>query len=115
MIVKKGGQREAFDRFKILNGLKKACEKRPVSVEAMEEVVREIEVRLMETGDKEVPSTLIGELLIEHLQKLDQVAYVRFASVYKDFSDVNEFMEALKKLVASGDEPSVQALSKKLR
>lgn len=102
MIVKKGGQRENFDRFKILNGLKKACEKRPVSVERMEDVVRAIERKLLEAGEKEMPSSEIGELLISHLQDLDQVAYVRFASVYKDFSDISEFQETLRKLV-SGD------------
>lgn len=102
MVIKKGGQREAFDRFKILGGLKKACEKRPVSVDQMEEVVRAIETKLLEAGDKEVSSQLIGELVIERLQSVDQVAYVRFASVYREFSDVNEFMETLRHLVSSG-------------
>ncbi len=100
MIVKKGGQREAFDGAKVMSGLRKACEKRPVSVDQMEDVVKSIEARLLEIGDKEVPSTVIGEMLIERLHALDQVAYVRFASVYREFSDVNEFMEALKNLVS---------------
>jgi len=100
MIVKKGGQREAFDGAKIMSGLRKACEKRPVSVDQMEGVVRSIEARLLEMGDKEVQSKAIGEMLIESLHALDQVAYVRFASVYREFSDVNEFMEALKNLVS---------------
>ncbi len=101
MVIKKGGQREAFDRYKILSGLKKACEKRPVSVLQMEDVVKSIESRLIELGEKEVSSQLIGELLIERLHDLDQVAYVRFASVYREFSDVNEFMEALRSLVGN--------------
>lgn len=101
LVVKKGGQREGFDRYKILSGLKKACEKRPVSVEQMEDLIREIENRLIEIGEKEVPSQMIGELIIEKLQALDQVAYVRFASVYKEFSDVAEFLDALKSLVST--------------
>jgi len=101
LVIKKGGQRESFDRYKILSGLKKACEKRPVSVEQMEELVREIEARVLEIGEKEIPSQSIGEIVIEKLQGLDQVAYVRFASVYKEFSDVAEFMDALKSLVST--------------
>ena len=113
MIVKKGGeQRESFDRYKILSGLKKACEKRPVSVMQMEDVVKSIEAKLLESGDKEVPSTAIGEMLIEKLHSLDQVAYVRFASVYRDFSDVNEFMDALRNLVSAGAVEKVQAMQK---
>lgn len=99
MVVKKGGQRESFDRYKILSGLKKACEKRPVSVVEMEDIVKHIEAKLLEAGDKEVSSQLIGELLIERLQAVDQVAYVRFASVYREFSDVSEFMDTLRTLV----------------
>ena len=107
MVVKKGGQRESFDRFKILGGLKKACEKRPVSVVEMEDVVKSIETKLIELGHKEVSSQMIGELVIERLHEIDQVAYVRFASVYREFSDVREFMDALRSLVASGgDRPS---------
>jgi len=102
MVIKKGGQRESFDRYKILSGLKKACEKRPVSVVEMEDVVKSVEATLLESGDKEVSSEGIGELVIEKLHKLDQVAYVRFASVYREFSDVGEFMEALRTLVNSG-------------
>jgi len=106
MIVKKGGQREAFDGSKIMSGLRKACEKRPVSVDQMEDVVKSIEARLLELGDKEVSSKVIGEMLIERLHALDQVAYVRFASVYREFSDVNEFMEALKTLVSGSISPT---------
>ena len=103
MVVKKGGQREAFDRYKVLSGLKKACEKRPVSVHDMEAVVQMIESKLLETGEKEVSSEAIGELLIEQLQNLDPVAYVRFASVYREFSDVSEFMETLRAFLSTSD------------
>lgn len=99
LVIKKGGQRESFDRYKILSGLKKACEKRPVSVDQMEEVVKEIEAHLLDIGEKEVSSSSIGELVIERLRELDAVAYVRFASVYREFSDVDEFMETLSSLV----------------
>lgn len=101
MVIKKGGQRESFDRYKILSGLRKACEKRPVSVLQMEDLAKSIEARLLELGDNEVPSQLIGEMVIERLHDLDQVAYVRFASVYREFSDVQEFMEALRSLVSN--------------
>lgn len=102
MVVKKGGQRESFDRYKILNGLKKACEKRPVSVLEMEDVVKFIEAKLLEMGEKEVSSQLIGEMVIDRLHQIDQVAYVRFASVYREFSDVSEFMDTLRNLVSTG-------------
>ena len=101
MVVKKGGQRESFDRYKILSGLKKACEKRPISVLDMEDVVKSIETKLLELGDKEVSSQVIGEMVIEKLHDLDQVAYVRFASVYREFSDVSEFMDTLRQLATS--------------
>lgn len=101
MVIKKGGQRESFDRYKILNGLKKACEKRPVSVLQMEDVVKAIEAKLLEVGDKEISSEEIGAMVIERLHHLDQVAYVRFASVYREFSDVSEFMDTLRALAKS--------------
>ena len=96
LVIKKDGRRETFDRLKIMAGLKKACEKRPISAEALEEVVEGIETRFQEEGRKEVPSREIGEAVMEALQNLDPVAYVRFASVYRDFRDVDEFMEALR-------------------
>ena len=102
LVVKKGGQRESFDRYKLLSGVKKACEKRPISAEQLEELVRDVELALLESIEKEVSSNYIGELVIERLHKLDQVAYVRFASVYKEFSDIKEFMETLLNLVSSG-------------
>ena len=95
LIVKKDGRREAFDREKVLAGLKKACEKRPVPVEKIEELVTSIERRLQELGEKEVPSTTIGALVMEKLPALDEVAYVRFASVYRSFRDIAEFMSEL--------------------
>lgn len=101
MVVKKGGQRESFDRYKILNGMKKACEKRPVSVLDLEDAVKSIEAYLIESGEKEVSSELIGDLVIDVLRELDQVAYVRFASVYREFSDVSEFMDTLRQLTVS--------------
>lgn len=101
MVVKKGGQRESFDRYKILSGLKKACEKRPVSVMEMEDVVKSIEAKLLESAEKEISSRAIGEMVIEKLHTLDQVAYVRFASVYREFSDVSEFMDTLRQLAST--------------
>ncbi len=101
MVVKKGGQRESFDRYKVLTGMKHACEKRPVSVLDMEDAVKKIETALLESGDKEVSSEDIGEMVIEVLRELDQVAYVRFASVYREFSDISEFMDTLRQLAAN--------------
>ncbi len=99
LIVKKDGRREAFDREKILAGLKKACEKRPVSMDALENAVTEIERKLQGMGEKEVPSSFLGEEIMSRLQKLDEVAYVRFASVYRSFRDIAEFMSELKELI----------------
>jgi transcriptional repressor NrdR len=99
LIVKKDGRREAFDRDKILVGLKKACEKRPVSVDELENTVTEIERKLQGMGEKEVASSFLGEEVMGRLQKLDEVAYVRFASVYRSFRDISEFMHELKELI----------------
>jgi transcriptional repressor NrdR len=99
LIVKKDGRREAFDREKVLAGLKKACEKRPVSVDQLEDVVTEIERRLQGMGEREVRSTFVGEEVMRRLQELDEVAYVRFASVYRSFHDIAEFMSELKELL----------------
>lgn len=100
LIVKKDGRREAFDREKLLAGLKKACEKRPVSVDQLEELVVAIERLLQGLGEKEVPSSVIGEEVMRRLHRLDEVAYVRFASVYRSFRDISEFMEELKDLLS---------------
>jgi transcriptional repressor NrdR len=100
MVVKKDGRREAFDRQKVLDGLKSACQKRPVSVEQLDAVVDGIERRLQEMGEKEVPTSVIGETVMRELARLDEVAYVRFASVYRSFKDLGEFMSELKELIS---------------
>jgi len=99
VIVKKDGRREGFDRTKIIDGLEKACEKRPISVEVIGNIVSDIERELQETGEREVNSKVIGEKLISKLYEIDEVAYVRFASVYRSFKDVNQFMDELKELL----------------
>jgi transcriptional repressor NrdR len=99
MVVKKDGRRELFDRQKIVSGLKKACEKRPVSISAIEQTADRIEHALQERGEKEVPSSVIGEAVMRELHELDKVAYVRFASVYRSFKDVSEFMHELEELI----------------
>jgi transcriptional repressor NrdR len=102
MVIKKDGRREPFDRMKILAGLQKACEKRPISVTVLEKLIERIEQRLQESGEREVHSREIGEQIMEEIQKLDEVAYVRFASVYRSFKDVNEFMNEVKELLEKG-------------
>ncbi len=104
VIVKKDGRREGFDRSKIIDGLEKACEKRPISVEVIENLVSDLERELQETGEREVNSNVIGEILISKLYEIDEVAYVRFASVYRSFKDVNQFMDELKELLKEKDE-----------
>jgi transcriptional repressor NrdR len=99
MIVKKDGRREKFDRQKILAGLLRACEKRPVAMAKLEQIVNEAEGLVADSADRERPSREIGELVMSRLRKLDKVAYVRFASVYLDFKDVREFMDELKDLL----------------
>ena len=99
MVVKKDGRREKFDRQKVLNGLLKACEKRPVAMAKLAEVVDAVEGRLADNPDREISTTQIGEMLMEHLKNLDKIAYVRFASVYRDFQDVEAFLNELKNLV----------------
>jgi len=99
MVVKKDGRREKFDRQKVLAGVLKACEKRPVPMGKLETLVNEIEAHVAESPDRERPATELGELVMARLKKLDKVAYVRFASVYLDFKDVREFMDELKDLL----------------
>ncbi len=99
MVIKKDGRREKFDRQKVLSGLMKACEKRPVGMGRLAQTVDDIEAKLGETADREMSTTEIGELLMEHLRGLDKIAYVRFASVYRDFQDVEAFLAELKNLV----------------
>ncbi|MCK5762698.1 MAG: transcriptional repressor NrdR, partial [Clostridiales bacterium] len=100
IVVKKDGIRESFNRTKILNGLIRACEKRPVSIEQMEDIANRIEQYLINSMEKEIPSSKIGELLMEELKLLDEVSYVRFASVYRQFKDLNTFVDELSKLLA---------------
>ncbi len=99
LVVKKDGRREPFDRTKILAGIMKACEKRPVSMESIESTVHTLEMRFHDSGEREVASKDVGEVVMEELKNLDEVAYVRFASVYRDFRDINEFMSELKDLL----------------
>ena len=99
MVIKKDGRREKFDRQKVLNGLLKACEKRPVGMGKLAEVVDELETRLIESSEREISTTVVGEILMERLHVLDKIAYVRFASVYRDFQDVDAFLNELRNLV----------------
>lgn len=100
MVVKRDGRREPFDRMKIVAGVRKAVEKRPVSSEKIEALVDDIETNLMERAAKEINSTEVGEMVIGRLKDLDDVAYVRFASVYRQFKDINAFMDEVKRLLA---------------
>ena len=99
MVIKKDGRREHLDRQKIMAGLKKACEKRPISVDTLEALATRIEKKFQENGETEIPSRSIGEMVMSELYRLDQVAYVRFASVYREFKDINQFMSELKGLL----------------
>lgn len=98
-VIKKDGRREAFDRVKIISGMQRACEKRPVSVEQIEVMVDRLERYFQEAGEKEINASIVGEEVMKALQQVDEVAYVRFASVYRQFKDINEFMLELKDLL----------------
>ena len=104
VVVKKDGRRESFDRVKILAGLKKACEKRPISVATIEAVADRIEKRIQEMGETEIQSRTVGEEVMRELHQLDQIAYVRFASVYREFKDIDQFMDELKALARERQE-----------
>jgi transcriptional repressor NrdR len=95
-VIKKDGRREPYDRAKIVSGFQKACEKRPISIEDIERAVSQIEVKLLQLGEREVPTTQIGEMVMDALKEMDDVAYVRFASVYRSFKDIGEFVELIK-------------------
>ena len=99
MVVKKDGRREKFDRQKVLAGLLKACEKRPISMSRLSELVNQVESKVIDSADREIPTTEIGEILMEGLRELDKIAYVRFASVYRDFQDEEAFFNELKTLM----------------
>jgi transcriptional repressor NrdR len=101
VVIKKDKSRETFDRNKLLNGLLRACEKRPVSLDTLEHIVDEIENMLQNSLDREVPSSLIGKYAMEKLKDVDEVAYVRFASVYRQFKDLNTFMDELNRMIKS--------------
>lgn len=102
MLVKKDGRREPWDRHKVVAGLKKACEKRPVGMTEIEEFVDAMEVELQSLGEREISVDLVGERIMDGLRKMDEVAYVRFASVYRQFKDLGEFMDELKLMLDSG-------------
>jgi len=104
LVIKKDGRRETFDRQKIISGIQRACEKRPVSISTIEKVVDQMELTLQESGEKEIDASRIGEAVMSALQSIDEVAYVRFASVYRQFRDINEFMSELKEILAKGAE-----------
>jgi len=99
MVIKKDGRRELFDRAKVLAGLQRACEKRPVSVNDLEKIVDRLEQGFQESSDREIPTSIIGEKIMKELHELDEVAYVRFASVYRQFKDINQFMDELKEIL----------------
>ena len=116
LVVKKDGRRESYDRMKIINGLKRACEKRPVSINTIETITDRIERALQERGEKEIPSSVIGETLMRELHDTDPVAYVRFASVYRSFKDISEFMVELEELLKErkgGPAPKVAEIRQK--
>ena len=99
LIIKKDNTRENYDRSKIENGILRACSKRPVSTESVKQIIDRIETEIFSREEKEIPSSLVGEIVMEELKGLDEVAYVRFASVYREFKDVNKFMDELKKIL----------------
>ncbi len=103
-VIKKDGRREPFNRLKILTGLKRACEKRPISIDVIEKIVSRLELHFQERGEREIRSSEVGEKVMEELHRLDGVAYVRFASVYRQFKDIHEFMNELKDLLGNREE-----------
>ena len=115
MVIKKDGRREPFDRKKVLAGVMKACEKRPISVEKMEEIITQVERTIQKKSDREVASSRIGELVMEKLKSLDDVAYVRFASVYRQFKDVGQFMVELKDILGKEKPHLLRQLGRKAK
>jgi transcriptional repressor NrdR len=114
MVVKKDGKRAIFERNKIMSGLLRACEKRPISSAQLEQIVDEVEKTVQDTADRELSTSEIGKIIMKRLKQLDKVAYVRFASVYLEFEDVSEFMTELKNLVRSRDK-TVEKKTKKIK
>ncbi len=113
MVVKKDGRREKFDRQKVLNGLLRACEKRPIPMGKLEQIVNEAETFVIDSPERERRTSEVGELIMNRLRKYDKVAYVRFASVYLDFKDINEFMDELKHLVKTKENTVEQKIAPK--
>lgn len=101
LVIKKDGRREPFDRHKIIAGMQRACEKRPVSIATIEKIVDQMELQFQESPEREIPASRVGEAVMQALHGLDEVAYVRFASVYRQFKDINEFMQELKDILGS--------------
>nr|WP_320051048.1 transcriptional regulator NrdR [uncultured Desulfuromonas sp.] len=101
LVVKKDGRREPFDRQKIISGMQRACEKRPVSIATIEKIVDQLEMEFQESPEREIPASRVGEAVMKALHDLDEVAYVRFASVYRQFKDINEFMQELKDILGN--------------
>nr|WP_320115978.1 transcriptional regulator NrdR [uncultured Desulfuromonas sp.] len=101
LVVKKDGRREPFDRQKIISGMQRACEKRPVSIATIEKIVDQMEMEFQESPEREIPASRVGEAVMKALHDLDEVAYVRFASVYRQFKDINEFMQELKDILGN--------------
>lgn len=112
MVVKKDGRREKFERQKVLAGVLRACEKRPISMGKMEQIVNDVEQFVVDSPERERSASEIGELIMERLKQIDKVAYIRFASVYRDFKDVDEFRFALEHLVAAKEEKPKPAKAK---
>ncbi len=104
LVIKKDGRRQPFDRLKVIAGMQRACEKRPVPFATIEQIVDQLERQLQESGEREIDSSRIGKAVMDALHEVDEVAYVRFASVYRQFKDLNEFMAELKEILAEGGE-----------
>jgi transcriptional repressor NrdR len=115
MVVKRDGRREPFDRAKLRNSILKACEKRSVGVQAVDNIVGDIEAKLHERAEKEISSLDLGDMVMGHLQRLDQVAYVRFASVYRQFKDIAQFMDEVKGLIKGQEKPDRPSKRRKTR
>ena len=115
MVVKKDGRREKFDRQKVLNGLLRACEKRPIPMGKLEQIVNEAETFLIDSPDRERTTSEIGELIMNRLKAIDTVAYIRFASVYRDFTDVREFKEELERLLIAKDQTAKRRVAESPR
>lgn len=108
LVIKKDGRREPFERSKIIGGMQRACEKRPVSIAAIEKIIDQMEIEFQESPEREIPASKIGEKVMCALHNLDEVAYVRFASVYRQFKDINEFMQELKDILGGQTPPGVK-------